>query len=228
MEYPQQTGFCPILPFSETLALQYLIRTFLQGVAHTIPPIQPPVSPWDLNLMHLFEPIKRFLHLFKVAFWSPSCLSHGFLTYVVKGLFLFNARTSWFLDQTLLFVHVGLFFLPQRAFSFLPCILPQKIRKLHLGVVRTVRVYLKAAASVCKTCVLICLLWTLLPVKDTLSTTPSLTGGTDHSFPELTSLTISIKGTFTPFPTGPFFSIQRCCTMNDNCAVMPHCTQIHF
>ena len=30
------------------------------------------------------------------------------------------------------------------------------------------------------------------------------------------------------FPPRPIFSFQRCCTLNDNCAVMLHCTQTNF
>ncbi|CAI9602601.1 unnamed protein product, partial [Staurois parvus] len=37
-----------------------------------------------------------------------------------------------------------------------------------------------------------------------------------------------LSGHVSPFLTRPFFALQRCVTLTDNCAVMQHCTQIKF
>ncbi|CAI9622455.1 unnamed protein product, partial [Staurois parvus] len=41
-------------------------------------------------------------------------------------------------------------------------------------------------------------------------------------------LTTSLQGTYTPFLPRPISSFQRCGTLNDNCAVMQHCTHMKF
>ncbi|CAI9605081.1 unnamed protein product, partial [Staurois parvus] len=41
-------------------------------------------------------------------------------------------------------------------------------------------------------------------------------------------LTTCLPGTYTPFLSRPIFSFQRCHTLNDNCAVMQHCTHMKF
>ncbi|CAI9566675.1 unnamed protein product, partial [Staurois parvus] len=41
-------------------------------------------------------------------------------------------------------------------------------------------------------------------------------------------LTTCLQGTYTPFLSRPIFSFQRCHTLNDNCAVMQHCTHMKF
>ncbi|CAI9571564.1 unnamed protein product, partial [Staurois parvus] len=41
-------------------------------------------------------------------------------------------------------------------------------------------------------------------------------------------LTTSSPDTFTPFLSRPIFSFQRYHTLNDNCAVMQHCTHMNF
>ncbi|CAI9597887.1 unnamed protein product, partial [Staurois parvus] len=41
-------------------------------------------------------------------------------------------------------------------------------------------------------------------------------------------LTTSSPNTFTPFLSRPIFSFQCYHTLNDNCAVMQHCTYINF
>ncbi|CAI9564635.1 unnamed protein product, partial [Staurois parvus] len=42
------------------------------------------------------------------------------------------------------------------------------------------------------------------------------------------SLTTSLQGNSTPFLPRPISSFQRCCALNDNCAVMQHCTHMTF
>ncbi|CAI9592543.1 unnamed protein product, partial [Staurois parvus] len=44
----------------------------------------------------------------------------------------------------------------------------------------------------------------------------------------LHKLTTSLQGTSTPFLPRPISSFQRCHTLNDNCAVMQHCTHMKF
>ncbi|CAI9604055.1 unnamed protein product [Staurois parvus] len=40
------------------------------------------------------------------------------------------------------------------------------------------------------------------------------------------TLTACLQGTYTPFLSRPISSFQRCHTLNDNCAVMQHCTHM--
>ncbi|CAI9561271.1 unnamed protein product, partial [Staurois parvus] len=49
-----------------------------------------------------------------------------------------------------------------------------------------------------------------------------------HPLPPSKTLTTSLQGTYTPFLPRPTSSFQRCQTLNDNCAVMQHCTHINF
>ncbi|CAI9568287.1 unnamed protein product, partial [Staurois parvus] len=49
-----------------------------------------------------------------------------------------------------------------------------------------------------------------------------------HVFQPCAILTNSLQGIYTPFLPRPIFSFQCCCTLNDNCAVMQHCTHMKF
>ncbi|CAI9558546.1 unnamed protein product, partial [Staurois parvus] len=42
------------------------------------------------------------------------------------------------------------------------------------------------------------------------------------------SLTACLQGTYTPFLPRPISISQHCHTLNDNCAVMQHCTHMKF
>ncbi|CAI9581676.1 unnamed protein product, partial [Staurois parvus] len=72
-----------------------------------------------------------------------------------------------------------------------------------------------------------------LPVR-TFSPPPSLDtftpfqSGHFHPLPVRTLSPPPSPDTFTPFQFRPIFSFQRCRTLNDNCAVMQHCTHMKF
>lgn len=145
--------------FQRTLASRPPVKTFLQGVAHSVPPFRRPLEPWDLNLVlralqvSPFEPLRdislRFLS-WKVAFLvaitsirrvselaALSCKSPFLILHKDKVVL---RPVQSFLPKVVSTFHINEdVVLP----SFCPSPTHPQERALHcLDVVRAVRVYL--------------------------------------------------------------------------------------